>query len=119
MSTMNGLTRVAVIRESGYPVGRPTPGPWVVTQNPHTDSRTNVGNGDYGSIADTVGRRPSREENEANARLIAQAPAMRKALSEGMEWLYAEFCSVAQPSMIVEASKLMTNARAILKEIEP
>ena len=61
-----------------------TPGPWRVTQerNATVPGHTNIGAGDYGSIASTSYRRPSLEENEANARLIAAAPELLALLVE-------------------------------------
>lgn len=56
---------------------RTTPGPWRVVPNRlNNGSLTIVGSGNYGAIASTTFHRPDPEENEVNARLIAQAPAM-------------------------------------------
>ena len=55
---------------------RTTPGPWRVVPNRNNESLTVVGSGNYGAIANTTFHRPDPEENEANARLIAQAPTM-------------------------------------------
>ena len=53
-----------------------TPGPWVVAAEQPTLIRTERGIG----IADTFGNTILAQEQAANARLIAAAPLMRKAL---------------------------------------
>lgn len=60
-----------------------TPGPWVATSDPfHFDSKTDVADEHGGMVASMCGQNPARSvwEMEANARLVAQAPAMLEAL---------------------------------------
>jgi len=60
-----------------------TPGPWsrTVSRN-QAATYTRVGAGDYGAIAECAGMQPNPEENAANARLIAAAPALLDCLRD-------------------------------------
>ncbi len=64
-----------------------TPGPWIVCQEPKTDywykGRT-VYNESYGRVADTCILR-NDEQAFADAHLIAQSPAMYKALEDAVK----------------------------------
>lgn len=74
--------------------GKRTPGPWRAVQNRHTQAFTAIGNGDYGAVASTEYCRPSPDENEANARLIAAAPELLAENEKSLTALRAAYLAV-------------------------
>ena len=83
-----------------------TPGPWQTTQNPvditvHSDRRLVAGV--------RLGKGPRGAEDEANARLIAAAPALLEALEELYEEAYRGFDPLA--GLLVDARAAIAAAR--------
>jgi hypothetical protein len=86
-----------------------TPGPWKAITHAHKMAITVYGGGCY--IADVDTSAPDPGENEANARLIAQAPAMHDIL--------ARLCRAQERiSGDNPLDGLLDDARTILRTIE-
>ena len=61
-----------------------TPGPWTITVHPQTSGQFIVGSDPVQSVICEIRRYPEREESQANARLMAAAPALLAALKEAV-----------------------------------
>ncbi len=98
-------------------MSQPTPGPWTIEGpcGPVTDHDDLAIVGVRGATVAQIprGAAARRPERAANARLIAQAPAMRKVLQQLLYW----YAGPNTDGVII--GTIADEARVLLKAIEP
>ncbi len=84
-----------------------TPGPWTVVHGVRT-----LINSSHRSVASTaVNGKRTTAEDEANARLIASAPALLAALEKCADMVHREYCAVTCNPACDAASAAIATAR--------
>lgn len=95
-----------------------TPGPWIVQENGGPEDGYNVldARDRYIAFVDTSGEMISDEQAHANARLIAEAPAMRAALVTLVD--ERDRAALADDPAYLMIDRAIEAARALLARID-